>query len=47
MEQKNKQPEIKKEELKTPKMEFNPRLSETTAEDEKFFAYESQRAHGH
>ena len=34
-----------KPQLSTEKLEFNPRIAEVSLEDERFFAYESQRAH--
>lgn len=41
-----KKAEIKnKVELKVPKKEFNPRIQEVNVNDERFFAYESQKSH--
>lgn len=37
----------KKINLKVPNNEFNPRIVKVNPDDEKFFAYESQRSHSH
>lgn len=37
--------EIKKDKLEVPKNEFNPRMTEIDPNDERFFAFESQKSH--
>lgn len=39
--------DIKEKKLKVPVNAFNPRLKKVNTDDEKFFAYESQRSHSH
>lgn len=48
MEKKNLKTEKKTErKLKIPANEFNPRVKKVEIDDERFFAYESQKAHSH
>lgn len=38
---------VTRKELKVPENKFNPRIKKVEVNDERFFAYESQKSHSH